>query len=81
MKLSGSQLRIRSRSSKTTQEETARSSIIPFHVALCFRLFTFLFPFFFLHARTRTLVAGEYYYSRLNSSSDSQVNAKVGARI
>lgn len=73
MKLSGSQLRIRSRSRNNVRGNGAFLGVTVPLSSLSFLLFFSLF--------LRTLVAGEYYYSRLNSSSDSQVNAKVGARI
>lgn len=74
MKLSGSQLRIRSRSRNNVRGNGAFLGVTVPLSSLSFLLF------FSLFLRVRT-VAGEYYYSRLNSSSDSQVNAKVGARI
>lgn len=73
MKLSGSQLRIRSRSRNNVRGNGAFLGVTVPLSSLSFLLFFSLF--------LRTLVADEYYYSRLNSSSDSQVNAKVGARI
>lgn len=66
MKLSGSQLRIRSRSRNNVVR--GNGAFLGYTVPPSSDFFLFFLSFFFLQ-RTRTLVAGEYYYSRLNSSS------------